>query len=76
MSDASLHVRSWLGALVLSVCKDDDRVEPERASDKPYAEGMVKRAQEICISDRMPEPLSTDESLNAKFCPAHEFCLA
>ena len=63
-------------ALYFPVCKDDDRVEPERVRlDKEYAEGMVKRAQEIAISDRMPEPLSTDESwYECKFCPAHEFC--
>ena len=43
--------------------------------DKPTPKGMVKRAQEIAISDRMPEPLSTDETYyQCKFCPAHEFC--
>ena len=42
-------------ALYFPVCKNDDRVEPERVRlDKPYAEGMVKRAQEIAVSD-VPE---------------------
>ncbi len=63
-------------ALYFPVCKDDDRVEPERVRlDKEYAEGMVKRAQEIAVSDRMPEPLSTDETYyQCKFCPSHDFC--
>lgn len=63
-------------ALYFPVCKDDDRVEPERVRlDKEYAESMLKRGQEIALSDRMPEPLGTDADFyQCKFCPAHDFC--
>lgn len=63
-------------ALYFPVCKDDDRVEPERVRlDKEYAEGMVKRAQEIAVSDSMPKPMQTDPAwYECRFCPAHDFC--
>jgi len=63
-------------ALYYAVCKDDDRIYTERIKlDQVYAEKIVTRAQRIALSDRMPEPLSTDPSWYiCKFCDAHSFC--
>jgi hypothetical protein len=65
-------------ALYLAVCKDDDRIYTERLDyDEGVAENAIKRGQVVALSDRMPEPLSTDPSwYQCKFCPAHTFCHA
>ena len=63
-------------ALYLAVCKDDDRIHTERVKlDKDVADKAVRRGQYIALSDRMPEPISSDASwYQCKFCDAHEFC--
>lgn len=63
-------------ALYYAVCKDDDRIYTERVKlDKPFAEKLVERAKRIALSDRMPEPISSDPSWYVcKFCDAHSFC--
>lgn len=63
-------------ALYVAVCKDDDRMYTERVRyDATVAEYLIERAKRIAMSERMPEPLSTDPSwYQCKFCPAHEFC--
>jgi hypothetical protein len=63
-------------ALYLAVCKDDDRIHTERVKlDKDVADRAVRRGHYIALSDRMPEPISTDASwYQCKFCDAHEFC--
>ena len=63
-------------ALYVAVCKDDDRIYTERVKyDKAYAEKLVDRGHRIALSERMPEPISTDSSwYQCKFCPAHSFC--
>ncbi len=63
-------------ALYLAVCKDDDRIHTERVKlDKDMANKAIRRGHYITLSDRMPEPISTDASwYHCKFCDAHEFC--
>ena len=63
-------------ALYVSVCKDDDRIYTERIHfDKVVAQKAIERGQRLALSDRMPEPISSDPSwYQCKFCPAHEFC--
>lgn len=63
-------------ALYLAVCKDDDRIHTERVKlDKEVADKAVRRGQRIALTDRMPEPISSDASwYQCKFCDAHEFC--
>lgn len=63
-------------ALYLAVCKDDDRIYTERVRlDRSVALKYVERAKTIALSDRMPAPLSTDETwFECRFCDAHEFC--
>ena len=63
-------------ALYLTVCKDDDRIHTERIKyDKEVAGKAIARGQRIALTDRMPEPISTDPSwYQCKFCPAHDFC--
>lgn len=63
-------------ALYVAVCKDDDRIWTEQIQfDTDVANALVERGKRIALSDRMPEPLSTDPSwYQCKFCPAHEFC--
>jgi hypothetical protein len=63
-------------ALYLAICKDDDRIHTERIRlDKDLATKYVERGQRIALDDRMPPPLSTDESwYQCRFCPAHGFC--
>jgi len=63
-------------ALYLAVCKDDDRIYTERINyDQEAAEKAVERGRRLALSDRMPEPISTDPSwYQCKFCDAHEFC--
>jgi hypothetical protein len=63
-------------ALYIAVCKDDDRIYTERVRyQKEVAERYIERGRRIALSDRMPEPISTDPSwYQCKQCPAHEFC--
>ena len=64
-------------ALYLTVCKDDDRIHTERIKfDKEVARKAIERGQRIALSDRMPEPISSDPAswYQCKFCDAHEFC--
>ena len=63
-------------ALYLAICKDNDEIYTERVRlDKKLAEKYIHRGQRIALSDRMPEPLSTDPTwYQCKFCPAHNFC--
>ena len=63
-------------ALYLAVCKDDDRIHTERVKfDKDVASKAIARGQRIALTDRMPEPISSDASwYQCKFCDAHEFC--
>jgi hypothetical protein len=63
-------------ALYVAICKDDDRMYTERVRyDKAFAEKLIEKGKRIALSDRMPEPISTDPSwYHCKFCPAHEFC--
>jgi len=63
-------------ALYGAVCKDDDRIYTERVLyEQEVAEKYIERGRRIALSDRMPEPISTDPSwYQCKQCPAHEFC--
>ena len=63
-------------ALYVAVCKDDDRIYTERLRyDQEVAEKYIARGRRIALSDRMPEPISTDPSwYQCKFCDAHKFC--
>lgn len=63
-------------ALYVAICKDDDRIWTEQIKfDATLANWLVARGQRIALSNRMPEPLSTDPSwYQCKYCPAHEFC--
>jgi len=60
----------------LAVCKDDDRIYYERVKlDKAFAESLVEKGHRITMSDRLPPPMSTDQTwYECKFCPAHDFC--
>lgn len=60
-------------ALYVAVCKDDDRIYTERVRyQKEVAERYIERGRRIALSDRMPEPISTDPSYYlCKFCPAY-----
>lgn len=71
-----MHGTSINRALYLAVCKDDDRIYTERVKyDKKVAEDAIIRGKRIAMSDRMPEPCSSDPSwYQCKFCPAHSFC--
>lgn len=63
-------------ALYVAVCKDDDRIYTERLRyDQEIAERYIARGRRIALSDRMPEPISTDPSwYQCKFCDAYKFC--
>jgi len=63
-------------ALYLTVCKDDDRIYTERINyDQAAAEKAIERGRRLALSDRMPEPISTDPSwYQCKFCDAYKFC--
>ena len=71
-----MHGTNINRALYLAVCKDDDRIYTERVKyDKKVAEDAIIRGKRIAMSDRMPEPCSSDPSwYQCKFCPAHSFC--
>lgn len=63
-------------ALYHAVCKDDDRIYPERVRlDKEHAEKAVARGIRITEAEKMPEPMSTDPSwYECQYCPARDLC--
>lgn len=63
-------------ALYVGICKDDDRIWTEIIKfEKDLANALVERGKRIALSDRMPEPISSDPSwYQCKWCPANEFC--
>jgi hypothetical protein len=63
-------------ALYVAVCKNDDQLYIERIRyDKKFAEKLLERSKGIVLSERMPDPLSTDPSwFECKFCDAYSFC--
>ena len=73
---AYMHGTGIERALYVAVCKDDDDIYTERIKyDQHAAEKAIARAKRIALSDRMPEPISTDPSwYQCKFCDAYEFC--
>lgn len=73
---AYMHGTGIDRALYVAVCKDDDRIYTERVKyNKEAAEGLIARGHRITLSDRQPEPLSTNPSwYQCKFCAAHEMC--
>ena len=73
---AYMHGTKIDRALYVAVCKDDDRIYTERVRyQKEVAEKYIERGRRIALSDRMPEPISTDPSwYQCKMCHAHEFC--
>lgn len=63
-------------ALYVGICKDDDRIYTERVRyDAEAAETLLERGKKIALSERIPDPVSTDPSwYQCKFCAAHDFC--
>tara|TARA_R110000868_G_scaffold70430_1_gene206901 strand:+ start:1669 stop:2691 length:1023 start_codon:yes stop_codon:yes gene_type:complete len=63
-------------SLYVAVCKDDDRIHTERVKlDKEVAGKAIERGKRIALTDRIPEPISSDPSwYQCKFCDAHDFC--
>lgn len=63
-------------ALYFAVNKNTDEIYTEWLHlDKDIAEKALERGKRIALSDRMPEPLSTNPSwYQCKFCPAHSMC--
>lgn len=63
-------------ALYVAVCKDDDRIYTERIKyDKETAEKLVSRGKRLALDERLPPPVSTDETwYQCRWCPAHDFC--
>lgn len=63
-------------ALYFAVNKNTDEIYTEWLHlDKDVAKKAIARGQRLALSDRMPEPISTDPSwYQCKMCHAHEFC--
>jgi hypothetical protein len=63
-------------ALYYAVCKDDDSLYTERIYiDRGVGEKYLERGMRITMSERLPEPLSSDSSwYQCKMCAAHGFC--
>lgn len=63
-------------ALYYAVNKNTDEIYTEWLHyDEAVANKHIERGHRIAMSDRMPEPCSTDPSwYKCKFCPAHSFC--
>lgn len=63
-------------ALYVAVCKDDDRIYTERVRFNPeVSEWAIARGRRITMSERIPEPCSTDKTwFECRFCAAHDFC--
>ena len=63
-------------ALYVAVCKDDDRMYTERAHlDRPFAEGAIRRGQNIATSDYMPAPISMKPDWwQCQYCRFRDLC--
>lgn len=63
-------------ALYLAVCKDNDQIHAERVKlDSDMADKLAEKAHRIIMSDRMPEPMTTDATwYECKFCHASYIC--
>lgn len=63
-------------ALYIAVCKDDDRLYAERIRlDHDWACRLIKRGQEIAITDYIPSPISVrPDWWQCRFCRFHDFC--
>lgn len=63
-------------ALYVAICKDDDRIYTERIKyDSKAAQYLIERGKRITMTERLPEPVSTDPGWYiCKMCPAHRFC--
>lgn len=63
-------------ALYFAVNKNTDEIYTEWLHlDKEIAENAIARGHRIAISDRIPEPLSNDETwYECRFCAGHDFC--
>lgn len=63
-------------ALYVAVNKNDDELYTERIRlDKPYAENLIKRGQDIATSDYMPSGCSTKADWwQCRMCRFHGFC--
>jgi hypothetical protein len=63
-------------ALYVAVNKNDDSLYTERVRLKhAAAKKIVKTAKEIALSDRLPEPISSDPTwYQCKMCAANSFC--
>ena len=63
-------------ALYVAVCKDDDRMYTERVHlDRQYAESLIRRGQELAVSDYIPAPISQrPDWYQCRFCRFHDFC--
>jgi hypothetical protein len=62
--------------LYFAINKDDDSIFTEWVHfDKEVATKAVERGKWVALSDRIPEPVSTDpEWYQCKMCSAHSFC--
>ena len=71
-----MHGTDLKRALYVAVCKDDDRIYTERIEyDKDHAEKAIAKGQRLALADRLPPPISTDQTwFECKFCAAHDFC--
>lgn len=63
-------------AFYLGVNKNDDNLYQERVRlDKDFAMNNIERAQRIAMSERMPEPMTTNPAwFECKWCPCYDFC--
>lgn len=63
-------------ALYVAVNKNTDEIYTEWLHlDAAVAEKAINRGRTIALSDRMPPPLSTDQTwYECKLCEAHSFC--
>jgi len=71
-----MHGTGLTRALYYSVCKDNDEIYLERITyDESIALEYISKGQGLAMSDRMPEPCSTDTTWYlCKWCPAYTFC--
>jgi len=63
-------------ALFLVVNKNDDQIYTERVRyDEAVATKYIKRGHRIVSTERIPEPLSADETWwQCRFCAGHDLC--
>jgi len=63
-------------ALFLVVNKNDDQIYTERVRyDEAVATKYIKRGHRIVSTERLPEPLSADETWwQCRFCAGHDLC--